>query len=75
MMMAVLKNLVLGLVLVSGVAGWDISNERDRQSCQSRSRNPLDGCQVGKTVFVGGGNASIQAGTVYLLLPSTSSQY
>ena len=54
--MASLRNLIflLATVLISGVLGWDIGNENDRQSCQSRTRNPLEGCEAGKTVFVDG---------------------
>ena len=38
---------------LSFVAAWDINNEGDRNNCQSRTRNPLDGCDTTKTVFVG----------------------
>ncbi|KAH6680265.1 carbohydrate esterase family 8 protein [Halenospora varia] len=40
------------ITYVSLAAGWDISNKNDRHSCQARSRNPLDGCDSKKTVFV-----------------------
>ncbi len=50
--MANLLNLVvLFVVLISGVLGWDIANEKNRHSCQSRTRNPLEGCG-GKALFV-----------------------
>jgi hypothetical protein len=44
--------------------GWDISNENDRQSCQSRTRNPLDGCESGGTVFVDGVGSGTRFRTV-----------
>ena len=40
-------------VFLSFVAAWDISNESDRCSCQAYSKNPLEGCDSSKTIFVG----------------------
>lgn len=57
--MASFRALVLLLAaLISGVLGWDIGNENDRQRCQAHSRNPLEGCDAGKTVFVDVGSSS-----------------
>jgi hypothetical protein len=33
-------------------SAWDINNDNDRLNCQSRTRNPLAGCDQKKTVFV-----------------------
>jgi len=67
--MTTFRSIILLLVaaLVAGVLGWDISNENDRQNCQLRTRNPLDGCESGRTVFVdavGGGTRfkTVQSG-------------
>ena len=48
-------NSVLGLLLVaffSVASAWDINDENDRQSCQSYSKNPLDGCHETNSIFV-----------------------
>jgi hypothetical protein len=37
---------------LSFVAGWDISNDNDRCGCQAYSKNPLQGCDKTKTVYV-----------------------
>jgi hypothetical protein len=37
---------------LSLVSGWDIGNQNDRHGCQSYSRNPVDGCDKERTVFV-----------------------
>jgi hypothetical protein len=44
---------VLLAAFLSFVAAWDISNFNDRSGCQAYSRNPMDGCDSSKTVFVG----------------------
>lgn len=59
--------LLLFTACISRVWAWDISNENDRQNCQSRTRNPLDGCEGSRTVFVDGwgngtGFRSVQSG-------------
>ncbi|TVY46949.1 putative pectinesterase 67 [Lachnellula cervina] len=46
--------LLLFTACISRVWAWDISNENDRQNCQSRTRNPLDGCEGSRMVFVDG---------------------
>ncbi len=46
----------MGFVLVAFLAfvsAWDVTDERDRWACQAHTRNPLDGCDGSKTVFVG----------------------
>jgi hypothetical protein len=40
-------------LFLSFVAAWDISNLSDRSRCQAYSRNPIEGCDSEKTVFVG----------------------
>jgi hypothetical protein len=37
---------------LSLVSAWDISNANDRHACQLHSKNPLEGCDQGRTVFV-----------------------
>lgn len=37
---------------LSLISAWDISNDKDRHGCQAHSKNPLQGCDLGKTVFV-----------------------
>ena len=56
--------LLLG-TLLSFVAAWDISNESDRCGCQAYSKNPLDGCDSSKTIFVGKTSKfkTVQSGT------------
>ncbi len=39
-------------VLATFVSGWDINNENDRHGCQTYSKNPLDGCDQQRTVYV-----------------------
>ncbi|KAF4626626.1 hypothetical protein G7Y89_g11534 [Cudoniella acicularis] len=43
---------ILFLSLLSFASGWDIGNKNDRHACQASSRNPLDGCDQQRTVFV-----------------------
>ncbi|CZR57172.1 related to pectinesterase [Phialocephala subalpina] len=43
---------LLFAVFLSLVSAWDISNDNDRHSCQAYSRDPLQGCDEQKTVFV-----------------------
>jgi hypothetical protein len=38
--------------LLSLVSGWDIGNQNDRHGCQAYSRDPMDGCDKERTVFV-----------------------
>ena len=38
--------------LISFVAGWDIGNQNDRHGCQAYSRDPLQGCDRERTVYV-----------------------
>lgn len=40
------------LSLLSLVYAWSIDNASDRYACQKHSKNPLEGCDVEKTVFV-----------------------
>jgi hypothetical protein len=48
-----LSTLVLLLAgFLSLASAWDISNENDREGCQAYSKNPLDGCDQERTVFV-----------------------
>jgi hypothetical protein len=48
-----LSTLVLLLAaFLSLASAWDISNENDREGCQAYSRNPLEGCDQERTVFV-----------------------
>ncbi|TVY29419.1 putative pectinesterase A [Lachnellula hyalina] len=75
--MASFRTLVLLLftACISSIWAWDISNENDRQICQSRTRNPLDGCEGSRTVFVDGlGNGtrfrSVQSDTYTILIAS-----
>ena len=51
--MARLPLAVLLVAFLSFVAAWDISNADDRCGCQAHSRDPLEGCDSSKTVFVG----------------------
>jgi hypothetical protein len=37
---------------LSFVSGWDIGNPNDRSGCQAYSRDPLQGCDRERTVFV-----------------------
>lgn len=46
---------------LSLASAWDISNANDRHACQLHSRNPLQGCDHQRTVFVDvGGNSKFQ---------------
>ena len=48
-----LQSLVVFLTaFLTVVSGWDISDENDRHGCQTYSRNPLDGCDYHRTLFV-----------------------
>lgn len=50
---------LLLMMLVSLASAWDINNDNDRHRCQLPSRNPLEGCDSGKTRYVDvGGNSS-----------------
>ena len=76
--MASFRTLVLLLftACISSIWAWDISNENDRQICQSRTRNPLDGCEGSRTVFVDGlGNGtrfrSVQSGMLSITTKKT----
>jgi hypothetical protein len=44
--------IVVFAALFSLVWSWDIGNENDRHGCQAYSKNPLDGCDQKKTLFV-----------------------
>jgi hypothetical protein len=47
------QTLVLFFVATfSLVSAWDIGNENDRHGCQAYSKNPLDGCDQKRTLFV-----------------------
>jgi hypothetical protein len=37
---------------VSLSLGWDINSQNDRHSCQAHSRDPLEGCDRKRTVYV-----------------------
>ncbi|PVH89684.1 carbohydrate esterase family 8 protein [Cadophora sp. DSE1049] len=50
------------LTLVS--AGWDIGSSKDRHACQAKTRNPLDGCDTRRTLYVDTGNSSSRYKTV-----------
>jgi len=51
------------LVTVSSVTAWDINNPRDRRGCQTPSKDPLDGCDRQKTLYVSGaGNTTSHKG-------------
>jgi hypothetical protein len=39
-------------VFPSLVSGWDISDQNDRHGCQAYSKDPLDGCDHERTIFV-----------------------
>jgi hypothetical protein len=48
-----LSTLVLLIsALLSLASAWDIGNENDREGCQAYSKNPLEGCDQQRTVFV-----------------------
>jgi len=68
----------LGLLLaafLSFVAAWDINNEGDRNNCQSRTRNPLDGCDTSKTVFVGKSGKFKTVQSAVASLPNNTATY
>lgn len=37
---------------VSCVSSWDISNVHDRHRCQAHSKDPMEGCDRERTVYV-----------------------
>lgn len=43
---------VLLATFLSVVSAWNIGNDDDRCGCQGYSRNPLEGCDKTKTVYV-----------------------
>lgn len=52
-MLSFMQTLFLFLLAALSVASaWDISNENDRHGCQAHSKNPLDGCDQQRTIFV-----------------------
>ena len=44
--------LILITFLLPIALAWDISNENDRHGCQAPSRNPLEGCDLQRTIYV-----------------------
>ncbi|TVY78440.1 putative pectinesterase, partial [Lachnellula suecica] len=75
--MASFRPLLLCL-LVGFVLGWDVSNENHRHACQSRTRNPLDGCESGKTLYVnaaGNGTAFKTVQSAVASLPNNTDAY
>lgn len=63
---------VLLTAFLSLVSAWDISNDNDRCECQAYSKNPLDGCDKTKTVYVDpvpgkGKFTTVQSGKLYFL--------
>ncbi len=39
-------------VLLTVVSAWEIGNPKDRHGCQAPTRNPLDGCDRKRTLYV-----------------------
>lgn len=56
--------MLLLLAFISRVSAWDISNERDRHGCQALTRNPVEGCDEERTVFVDSVGADAEFKTV-----------
>lgn len=44
--------LLLFATFLSLVSGWNINSQNDRHGCQAHSRDPLEGCDRERTVFV-----------------------
>ena len=62
---------------LSLVSGWDINSQNDRHSCQAHSRDPLEGCDRKRTVYVDVVSSDSKYKTVQsgkLLPPSTQSR-
>jgi hypothetical protein len=59
-------------IFLSLVSGWDINNQNDRHGCQAYSRDPLNGCDRERTVYVDVVSAesnykTVQSGTPIIL--------
>ncbi|KAK0125389.1 hypothetical protein ONS96_009236 [Cadophora gregata f. sp. sojae] len=64
------------LTLVS--AGWDIGSSKDRHACQAKTRNPLDGCDTRRTLYVDPVSSSSKYKTVQsamMALPNSTDTY
>jgi hypothetical protein len=60
--------LLLLTTFLSFVSGWNINSQNDRHGCQAYSRDPLDGCDRERTVYVDVGSKdsnykTVQSGT------------
>ncbi|KAH7419264.1 carbohydrate esterase family 8 protein [Cadophora sp. MPI-SDFR-AT-0126] len=56
--------ILISAFLTLASAGWDIGSSKDRHACQAKTRNPLDGCDTRRTLYVDAVSSSSKYKTV-----------